>query len=232
MPADALRHTPLHAQHLAAGARMAPFAGWDMPLHYGSQLDEHHAVRTAAGVFDVSHMAQVDVDGPQAEACLRHLLGGDVARLRAGQALYTCLLNATGGIIDDLLVYRLADRRFRLVLNAARREADLDWLREHATGFDTALTPREDLAMLAVQGPRARALADPLLPPALRSAAAALERFTAAAHEQWLIGRTGYTGEDGYEISVPAAAAEALARRLIARCDILVENFKAGDLAR
>lgn len=216
MPADALRHTPLHAQHLAAGARMAPFAGWDMPLHYGSQLDEHHAVRTAAGVFDVSHMAQADVDGPQAETYLQRLLGGDVARLRAGQALYTCLLNAAGGIIDDLLVYRLADRRFRLVLNAARREADLDWLHQQAADFDTALTPREDLAMLAVQGPRARVLTDPLLPQAIRPAAAALERFTAAAHEQWLIGRTGYTGEDGYEIMLPAGAAEALWQGLLA----------------
>jgi aminomethyltransferase len=215
MPADLLLKTPLHARHLAAGARMAPFAGWDMPLHYGSQLDEHHAVRAAAGVFDVSHMAQVDLGGPQADHCLRRVLCGDVARIATGQALYTCLLNEQAGIIDDLLVYRLGADRFRLVLNAARREADLAWLREQLAGFDAVLTPRDDLAMLAVQGPRARALTDPLLPTALRAGAAGLARFAAVEQDHWLVGRTGYTGEDGYEIMLPAPAAPALWQALL-----------------
>ncbi len=215
MPDHALLETPLHSVHLAAGARMAPFAGYDMPLHYGSQLDEHHAVRAAAGVFDVSHMAQADVTGPQAEAWLRHVLAGDVARLTDGQALYSCLLNDQGGIIDDLLVYRLAAARYRLVLNAARRQADLDWLRAQLAGFDVVLTPREDLAMLAVQGPQARALADGCLPEALRGAVAGLRRFTAAEHADWLVARTGYTGEDGYEIMLSAAEAPALWQALI-----------------
>lgn len=215
MPADLPLKTPLHALHLAAGARMAPFAGWDMPLHYGSQLDEHHAVRAGAGVFDVSHMAQADLHGPQAEPYLQRVLCGDVARIASGKALYTCLLNEQAGIIDDLLVYRLGADRFRLVLNAARREADLAWLRAQQAGFDVVLTPRDDLAMLAVQGPQARTLADPLLPAALRTGVAGLARFAAAEQGQWLVGRTGYTGEDGYEIMLPAAAAPALWQALL-----------------
>lgn len=210
MPDHALLETPLHSVHLAAGARMAPFAGYDMPLHYGSQLDEHHAVRAAAGVFDVSHMAQADVTGPQAEFWLRRVLAGDVARLVDGQALYTCLLNDRGGVIDDLLVYRLAAARYRLVLNAARRQADFAWLRAQLAGVDAALTPRDDLAMLAVQGPQARALADGCLPDVLRARAAGLRRFTAAEDGDWVVARTGYTGEDGYEIMLPAADAPAL----------------------
>lgn len=216
MPDNALLETPLHALHLAAGARMAPFGGYDMPLHYGSQLDEHHAVRAAAGVFDVSHMAQADVTGLQAQGYLRRVLAGDVARLADGQALYCCLLNEAGGIIDDLLVYRLAADRYRLVLNAARRQADLAWLRTQMAGFDAVLTPRDDLAMLAVQGPQARALADDCLPETVRAAVAGLKRFSAGGHAEWLVARTGYTGEDGYEIMLPAAAAPALWQALLA----------------
>ncbi len=215
MPLDALRHTPLHALHLAAGARMAPFAGWDMPLHYGSQLDEHHVVRTAAGVFDVSHMAQADISGPQADGYLRRVLCGDVARIGTGKALYTCLLNEQAGIIDDLLVYRLGTDRFRVVLNAARRDADLAWLRGQLAGFDVDLTPRDDLAMLAVQGPQARTLASRSLPDALRVAAAGLARFAAAEHGDWLVGRTGYTGEDGFEIMLPADSAPQVWQTLL-----------------
>ncbi|WP_448509269.1 glycine cleavage system aminomethyltransferase GcvT [Immundisolibacter sp.] len=215
MPADLLQKTPLHALHLAVGARMAPFAGWDMPLHYGSQLDEHHAVRAAAGVFDVSHMAQADVSGPQADHYLRRVLCGDVARIASGKALYTCLLNEQAGIIDDLLVYRRGAERFRLVLNAARRDADLAWLRAQLAGFDTVLTPRDDLAMLAVQGPQARTAADALLPAALRAGVADIARFAAAEAGDWLVGRTGYTGEDGYEVMLPAADAAALWQALI-----------------
>jgi aminomethyltransferase len=210
MPADLLKKTPLHALHLAAGARMAPFAGWDMPLHYGSQLDEHHVVRAAAAVFDVSHMAQADLSGPQAEHYLQRVLCGDVARIASGKALYTCLLNEQAGIIDDLLVYRLGAERFRLVLNAARRDADLGWLRAQQAGFDAVLTPRDDLAMLAVQGPQARTAADALLPVALRAGVADIARFAAAEAGDWLVGRTGYTGEDGYEVMLPAADAAAL----------------------
>jgi len=160
-------------------------------------------------------MAQADLRGPQAERYLQRVLCGDVARIASGKALYTCLLNEQAGIIDDLLVYRLGADRFRLVLNAARRDADLDWLRAQQAGFDVVLTPRDDLAMLAVQGPQARTAADALLPAAVRAGVAQLARFAAAEAGDWLVGRTGYTGEDGYEVMLPAADAPALWQALI-----------------
>jgi aminomethyltransferase len=201
------KRTSLYEHHRAAGARMVAFGGWDMPLHYGSQIDEHHAVRRAAGVFDVSHMAVVDVAGSGAEAFLRQLLANDVAKLGAGQALYGCMLNATGGVVDDLIAYRRpasAASPFRLVVNAATRDKDLDWMANVARGCAVQLTARADLAMLAVQGPDARERVAKLLPPALAGAALEGRAFHAVEHGDWFVARTGYTGEDGFELMVPA----------------------------
>lgn len=206
--------TPLHATHVAMGGRMVDFAGWDMPLHYGSQVQEHHAVRNAAGMFDVSHMSIVDLSGADAEAWLRRLLANDVARLPPGKALYTCMLNEDGGVLDDLIVYRLGRSEYRLVLNAATRAEDLGWLERHLVGADVELKPRVDLAMLAVQGPEARERSYERLPAALRAAAAALKPFHAVQSGRWLVARTGYTGEDGYELMLPGAEAPALWSRL------------------
>jgi aminomethyltransferase len=203
--------TPLHDTHVALGAKMVPFGDWDMPLHYGSQIEEHHAVRRAAGMFDVSHMQVVDLGGDGARGLLRRLLANDVAKLRtAGKALYACMLNERGGVIDDLIVYYLAENRFRMVVNAATASKDIAWIRRQAAGFPVEVRPRDDLAMIAVQGPRARELAIPLLPQALQEPAAALKPFSAAWEGDWMVARTGYTGEDGVEIMLPAADAPGL----------------------
>lgn len=207
-----LKRTPLYECHVAAGAQIVPFGGWDMPLHYGSQLEEHHAVRRHAGVFDVSHMTVVDLQGPGAADYLRRLLANDVARLAHGQALYSCMLNEQGGVVDDLIVYRRAagaPAPYRIVVNAATRDKDLAWMAAARAGFAVSLQPRDDLVMLAVQGPAARELAAPLLPETLRAAALALAPFHAAEAPDAFVGRTGYTGEDGWEILLPAAAGPA-----------------------
>ena len=216
-----LKHTPLHAAHLSAGARMAPFAGWHMPVAYGSQIDEHHAVRRSAGMFDVSHMTIVDAAGPGAKAYLQRLLANDVARLdrRRGSAdctaLYSCMLDESGGILDDLIVYRFPDDSYRLIGNAGTRDKDLAWLDEQTAGFEVDLSERDDLAMIAVQGPEARGAAVPLVPGI--ADIGALPPFTAARADGWLLARTGYTGEDGLEIMLPQDRAQALWNALQAR---------------
>ena len=150
--------TPLYETHVAAGARIVDFGGWDMPVNYGSQIEEHHGVRRDAGMFDVSHMCVVDLRGERVRDFLRRLLANDVARLTVpGKALYSCMLRENGGVIDDLIVYYLDDRYYRLVVNAGTRDKDIDWLRAHAGGFEVAVEPRFDLAMIAVQGPNAQA---------------------------------------------------------------------------
>lgn len=200
--------TPLFEQHEADGARIVDFAGWDMPIQYASQIEEHHVVRRAAGMFDVSHMGVVDLEGGQVTAFLRHLLANDVARLKSdGRALYSCLLDESGGVLDDLIVYRLNEGWYRTIVNAATCDKDLAWIRQHAAAFGVTVTLRDDLAMIAVQGPEARSLAGGCLPAALREAAGALRPFAAALHGDWFVGRTGYTGEDGYEIVLPAGEA-------------------------
>ena len=209
--------TPLYDAHVAAGAKLVPFGGWDMPLHYGSQLAEHHAVRRHAGVFDVSHMQPVDVIGPAAKPYLQTLLANDVHKLaEPGKALYSCMLNERAGVVDDLICYYLAPGHYRPVVNAATADKDLAWMQDKVNGFDVTVTRRDDLAMLAVQGPAARSLAEPLLPAALRDAAMALKPFHAVAGDDWLIGRTGYTGEDGFEIILPAADVNTLWQGLLA----------------
>lgn len=213
-----LKRTPLNAEHRAAGAKLVDFGGWEMPLHYGSQLEEHHRVRRQAGVFDVSHMGVIDVLGRDAEAFLRYAVANDAARLALpGQALYTCLLNETGGTLDDLVIYFLGAEAYRVVVNAGTATQDLDWLNGlvAARGMQVALVPRGDLALLAVQGPSARALTAQSCP-ALAATIADLRRFTGAFVRDWFVARTGYTGEDGLELIVPAVFVRELWSALIA----------------
>lgn len=196
--------TPLHANHLASSARMVDFHGWEMPLNYGSQLDEHHYVRTDAGMFDVSHMNVVDVLGAGGRQFLRHLLTNDIDTLHhTGRALYTCMCNEHGGIIDDLIVYQRASDNYRLILNSATRVHDLAWIRDHIQGFSAGLQERSDLAMLAVQGPNAIKKTLTVLNPAQVDAISTLGPFECVDVDHWFFARTGYTGEDGLEIVVP-----------------------------
>jgi aminomethyltransferase len=210
-----LRTTPLHTAHQRAGARLVDFAGWEMPLHYGSQIDEHRAVREAAGVFDVSHMRVVDVLGPEAPAFLRHLLANDVAKLRdPGRALYSCMLTPDGGVIDDLIVYFRGDLGYRLVVNASTAEGDIAHMRSTVGARDVSVAPRPELALLAVQGPEAVAKVAPLLADDL-STAGELRPFAAVWNAGWMVARTGYTGEDGFEIMLPAEQAEGFWDQLL-----------------
>jgi aminomethyltransferase len=206
--------TQLYDAHLAAGARMVDFGGWDMPINYGSQIEEHHEVRTAAGMFDVSHMTAVDLHGGRARDFLQHLLANDVARLqRPGKALYSCMLNEQGGVIDDLITYFLDAEHYRVVVNAATTDKDLAWIEQHAGTFGVEVTPRRDLAMIAVQGPQARQRVLDTLPDA--AGAVDLAPFFAGQFGDVFIARTGYTGEDGFEISLPGEAAPGIWDRLL-----------------
>jgi len=194
---------------------MVDFGGWDMPVNYGSQIEEHHAVRRDAGMFDVSHMTVVDLEGPKTREFLRMLLANDVDKLRVpGKALYSCMLNEQGGIIDDLIVYFLRDDWFRMVVNAATHDKDMAWIGEQAQAFDVQISER-DLAMIAVQGPKARERAVQALPADARTAALALKPFMALKFGGFFIARTGYTGEDGFEIMLPPGQATALWQALI-----------------
>ncbi|MCH8542450.1 MAG: glycine cleavage system aminomethyltransferase GcvT [Alcanivorax sp.] len=206
--------TPLYDQHVAAGARLVDFGGWDMPVHYGSLLDEHHAVRADAGMFDVSHMTVVDVTGVDARAYLRYLLANDVDRVPVGKALYAAMLNEEGGVIDDLIVYRRQDD-YRLVVNCGTREKDLAWLAKQSEGFAVQVVERPELAIVAVQGPRARERLSALLGDSRAAAVSGLKVFAFAEDGDWLIARTGYTGEDGVEIILPGADATALWQQLV-----------------
>ncbi|MBI3523590.1 MAG: glycine cleavage system aminomethyltransferase GcvT [Betaproteobacteria bacterium] len=206
--------TALHGSHVQLGAKLVDFAGWDMPIHYGSQIEEHHAVRRDAGMFDVSHMLGIDLNGPGSQAYLRHLLANDVAKLTLpGKALYSCLLREDGGVIDDLIVYYFGPEHYRIVVNAGTADKDLAWLRVQADHYDIRLTPRRDLAMIAVQGPQAREKFWQAYP-ASRAASAALTPFQASFDGDWLVARTGYTGEDGFEIAAPNEQAAAVWARL------------------
>jgi aminomethyltransferase len=210
------KRTPLYDCHLALGAKLVDFGGWDMPLHYGSQLKEHHQVRNAAGMFDVSHMTIVDFPDPDAtRALLRYLLANDVARLYPGKALYTCMLNDAGGVIDDLIVYDRGESGYRLVLNAATRDKDLAWIAPLAERFNAAWRERDDLAMLAVQGPGALAKLGIVLDIETFQTVHASRRFHAVESHDLFIARTGYTGEDGVEIMPSVQDAPALWDRLL-----------------
>jgi aminomethyltransferase len=213
------QRTPLYDAHLAAGARIVDFAGWDMPIHYGSQLEEHHAVRKDAGMFDVSHMCALDLAGPDATRWLRHLLANDVAKLTTpGKALYSCMLDDGAGVIDDLIVYFFTPARYRIVVNAGTAEKDIAWMRARLAGFDAQLVVRRDVAMIAAQGPQARERFWSAFPVA-RAQTVALENFQAVEwtvdSDTWLIARTGYTGEDGFEVTIPADDAAAVWKALL-----------------
>jgi aminomethyltransferase len=209
------KQTPLYAVHRASGARMVDFGGWDMPVNYGSQIDEHRAVRTDAGMFDVSHMRAVDLTGAGARDFLRYALANNVDKLtEPGKALYSCLLRPDGGVLDDLIVYFLREDFFRIVVNAGTADKDIAWFRaliaQHAPHL--VLTPRDDLAMIAVQGPAARARVWAAVPGS-EAATAEMKPFfgraVSTADGEVFVARTGYTGEDGFEVMVPAARAEA-----------------------
>ena len=213
-----LKTTPLNALHRAAGAKTVDFGGWDMPVNYGSQIEEHHAVRRDAGLFDVSHMLAVDLEGRGVREFLRGALANDVAKLKTpGKALYSCMLNEEGGVVDDLIVYFFRDDWFRLVVNAGTAEKDLAWLEglRERSGATLTINPRRDLAIVAIQGPNARSrLWD--AHPATRAATEPLAPFSAAHVGSWMIARTGYTGEDGFELILPAAEVAALWEKLVA----------------
>lgn len=211
-----LKKTALHPEHARLGARLVDFAGWEMPIQYQSQLDEHHAVRQAAGMFDVAHMVAVDLHGPRVREFLRQLLANDVAKLTVpGKALYSCLLREDAGILDDLIAYFLREDWFRLVVNAGTADKDLAWLRDHAPAYGVEVRQRADLGILAVQGPQAREKTLPLLPAALRGPAAELVAFQAALDGETFVARTGYTGEEGFELILPHAELVALWQRLL-----------------
>lgn len=213
------KKTPLYEAHLRAGAKIVDFAGWDMPLHYGSQINEHHYVRKDAGMFDVSHMTVIDVYGPAAHDFLLNLLPNNVDKLQAvGMALYTCMLNEDAGIIDDLIVYRFTDDSYRLVVNCATRQKDLSWLQKQANDYAVEIVERPEFAMIAIQGPNAREKATKAMSPKHAQAAATLSKpFSAVEVDSWYIARTGYTGEDGFEIMIPAAEVVAFWDNLLAQ---------------
>jgi aminomethyltransferase len=207
--------TILNETHRALGAKMVDFGGWDMPISYGSQIEEHHAVRRDAGMFDVSHMTVVDLHGARCREFLRRLLANSIDKLKLpGKALYSCMLDEQGGVIDDLIVYYLGEDFFRVVVNASTRDKDLAWIERQAKAFEVKVTERPDYAMIAVQGPNAREKVLGLLTPETRAKAAKIGKFVAVEGDGLFIARTGYTGEDGFEIIVPERDAVALWNRL------------------
>lgn len=209
-------HTPLYEAHLKAGAKIVNFAGWSMPIHYGSQMEEHHQVRQDAGMFDVSHMVIIDLRGERVRDFLSYLLANDVGRLeQPGKALYSCMLNENGGIKDDLIVYYLTESFFRMVVNAATRENDLVWIEHQAAVFGVEVYERPELAMIAVQGPNAQQKVQSLLDDSGRAKARALEVFFGAQIGELFVAYTGYTGEKGYEIIVHEDAAAELWQQLL-----------------
>jgi aminomethyltransferase len=222
-----LKATPLNSAHRAAGAKMVDFGGWDMPVNYGSQIEEHHAIRTDVGMFDVSHMCVVDIEGVNVRAFLRGLLANNVDKLQVpGKALYSCMLNPQGFVIDDLIVYFFSETWFRLVVNAGTAEKDIAWINAQnaATGSGVTVTQRRDgadaMALIAVQGPNARAKVWQVLPTA-QAPSEPLKPFNAVivkdtAFGEVMVARTGYTGEDGFELAFPAAQADALWNALVA----------------
>lgn len=210
------QRTSLYEQHLAAGAKMVDFAGWDMPINYGSQVAEHKQVREHAGVFDVSHMTVVDVTGNNTRDFLRYLLTNDAIKLsEPGRALYSIMLNEEGGIVDDLIVYRMSDR-YRLVVNCATREKDLAWLEMHSKNFAVSLAEQSDVAILAVHGPESIGIVCSLLPPAEATMVAELGNFRCCELDGRFVARTGYTGEKGLELIMPEADAAAFWDKLLA----------------
>ena len=209
--------TILNETHRRLGAKMVDFGGWDMPLHYGSQIEEHHAVRRDCGMFDVSHMGAVDIAGPDAKTFLLRLIANNIDKLKEpGKALYSAMLNDAGGVVDDLIVYFVGDGQYRMVINAGTAEKDLAWMmvRVAAWQLDVAVTPRRDLAIIAVQGPNAKSKVWQVLPES-RAVTEALKPFYSANVGDTFIATTGYTGETGFEITLPASQAENFWQKLL-----------------
>jgi len=224
------KRTPLYEKHLEANGKIVDFGGWDMPVNYGSQIQEHQAVRQKAGMFDVSHMTIVDVRGVDATAYLQKLLANDVAKLKeTGKALYTAMLNNNGGVIDDLIVYRM-DGWFRTVVNCATREKDLEWMSAQSKGFDISLTERPELAMVAVQGPEAISIVKQVKPEAA-DLISSLNVFQGLPKSDWFYARTGYTGEDGLEIMVPETEVAGFWQALL-EADVAPAGLGARDTLR
>lgn len=209
------KQTALYQQHIDAGAKIVDFAGWDMPINYGSQIDEHNAVRTDAGVFDVSHMTVIDVSGRDSAEYLRHLLANDVAKLDVdGRALYSAMLNEDGGVIDDLIVYRMSFG-YRVVVNCATRLKDLAWMAQQSSGYSVSIAERPRLAILAVHGPNSLDKVCQVLTPEQAAAVQQLTNFRGVELDDWFIARTGYTGEKGVELVFPDELAPALWQKLL-----------------
>ncbi len=209
--------TVLNDTHRRLGAKMVDFGGWDMPLHYGSQIEEHHAVRRDCGMFDVSHMCAVDIAGQDAKPFLLRLIANNVDKLKEpGKALYSAMLNDSGGVVDDLIVYYLDDHRYRMVINAGTAEKDLAWMTARAGEWklDVSIAPRRDLAIIAVQGPNAKARVWQAFPET-RAASEGLKPFYSAQADELFVATTGYTGEAGFEITLPGAQAEAFWQKLL-----------------
>lgn len=212
------QHTPLYEKHLEANGKMVDFAGWEMPINYGSQVTEHKQVREDAGMFDVSHMVVLDFKGKKVKAFLQTLLANDVAKLKdQGKALYSGMLNHDGGVIDDLIVYYIEDDFYRMVVNAATRDNDLKWINQQAKDVALEIQERDDLSMIAVQGPNAREKVIATLSGETAEKANALKPFFGAALGELFIARTGYTGEDGFEIMLPNDQAATLWDQLLAK---------------
>jgi len=211
------KKTPLYDHHVKANALMVDFSGWQMPLHYGSQIQEHHAVRKNVGLFDVSHMGVVEIIGKDVVHYLRYLLANDIAKLKnEGDALYTCMLNESGGVIDDLIVYRFTDNHFRLVINAGCRDKDMAWMQKNTVNFDVKLTLMNDMCLLALQGPDAIKKLEFIFDKITSEKIAALKAFQFYIHDNIIIARTGYTGEPGVEIMVLSEHAKKIWEKCIA----------------
>jgi len=203
-----MQRTSLYESHIQSGGKMVNFGGWEMPLNYGSQIHEHNQVRNDAGMFDVSHMCAVDIKGDDSKLFLETLIANDVGKLKVyGKALYSCMLNEAGGVIDDLIVYFLNDEYYRIVINASTTEKDLDWINSQAEKFDVTVDPQDELAMIAVQGPNAISKTYTAIP-GVEEVCAGLKPFSAASIGTLFVARTGYTGENGFELMLPKKAAE------------------------
>jgi aminomethyltransferase len=225
------KRTPFYEAHVKAQAKIVDFAGWDMPLHYGSQLKEHHQVRQHVGMFDVSHMGIVDCEGPDANLYLQHLLANHIGRLSIGKALYTCMLNENGGVLDDLIVYQTGETAYRIVINAGTREKDLAWMRQQLQHYAVKLTERCDLAMLAIQGPEAKEKMPALFESEQAALIQALKPFHFVNFQDRFIAKTGYTGEDGVEIILPAEKAQSFWQSCLS-AGILPSGLGARDTLR
>lgn len=210
-----IKRTSLFQCHVDAGGKVVDFSGWEMPVSYGSQIEEHHAVRTASGMFDVSHMTILDVTGSGGKGFLSRLLANNIDKANtAGKAIYTCMLDESGGIVDDLIAYYMSDEHYQLIVNAGTREKDIAWITKHLPE-DVSLQERKDLALVAVQGPEAQDKLLSVLPATMGDQLSGLKRFSAVAVDGWFIARTGYTGEDGFEIALPEEQAPQFWNSLI-----------------